>query len=453
MSRLAGKFIFSLSAVLMALIVVSIFLNSNFIGRYFLYLEKQDMNRICDLLVSGTEDLAETAARLEETEDIVIAWVKGSEDNIILNERLRNAFLNKGISLDQYWLWDQDQQDVMRDGRKMRIYYQEKLHYSLLVEYLYEDGIFIAAAKIVPSVSRTVSLVNRVTGAVFTGAGLIMILVIIVLVKRITTPLLQIGKTAKSIAGLDFQKIQIHTNDELEVLADDINHMSDQLLKAHGELERKNRQMEELLANVSHDLKTPVALIKAYAGGIKDGMDDGTFLDTIIRQNERMEQMIKRLLDLAKAGNEVEPVELVDISCLLRDMVSELQIQAEAAGISFICQIEDSLEMEINSQAVRTIFSNLLSNAVAYSSGTVVEICLNREEGHCCFQTKNKTEYGVQIDTEHLWDPFYVAEESRNKTLSGTGLGLSIVRAVSEKYGFSYSCNLTGNIIIFMVIF
>lgn len=446
MSKLAGKFLFGISTILVAVILLSLYLNSNFIERYYLYQEKKDMNRICNELSASGQDLDQAISRLEASEDVVIAWVKSSEDNNLLNQRLREAFLNKGLGLEKYWLWDQDQQDVIADGRKMRIYQQEKLHYSLLVEYLNVDGNFLAAAKIIPSVGRTIALINQVTMAVFLCAAIIMIILIYILVRRITTPLKAIGETARSIAMLDFRTLDIRTGDELEELAHDINDMSDKLQNAQ-------RQMEELLANVSHDLKTPVSLIKAYASGIQDGMDDGTFLDTIIRQNESMEQMIERLLNLAKIRQQEIVTEPVAVSDLLNNLISNYQIQAGQSGHRFQCRIDDRVMIRSGKEAVETIFSNLLSNAVKYSAGEVIEVELRRQTGGCLFQIVNQVNESLEIETDRLWDPFYVAEPSRNRGMSGTGLGLSIVSAVAQRYGMDCRCQVKDGKIRFLVQF
>lgn len=453
MSKLAKKFIISLSVILLAVIFFSLYLNSNFIERYFLYREKQDLNQICDQLIDGSENLTATIAKLEQSEDVVIAQVSNSDDNLLLNQLLRTAFLGKGLGLEQYWLWDQDQQEATQTGRKLKIYQQEKLHYGLLVEYVDLGETFIAAAKIIPSMEQTIPLINQVTACVFFGAALVMILFISFLVRKITTPLSIIGDATKAIADLNFSPIKIKTNDELELLAENINSMSNKLEKAHLELENKNRQMESLLANVSHDLKTPVSLIKAYTSGIQDGIDDGTFLDTVILQNEKMEGMIERLLDFAKLSTQELTLKPVNISALLQNTIEEYRIQAEAGGLVFSCIIEPDIILTTGEEAVQTICSNLLSNAVKYAAGSPIIITLSKQEQFCRFEIQNPVELELGLETDRLWEPFYVAEQSRNKTMSGTGLGLSIVRAAAQKYGYSWDCHLDGNTICFIVCF
>lgn len=452
-SKLTRKFVISITAVLGLVVGCSVFLNQHFIQRYFLYQEKKEINRVCDLLSSSPLPLEEAIREVERTEDVVVAWTEGTQDNVLLNERLKAAFYEKGISLQKYWLWEQDQQDAMEDGRKLRIYTQEKLRYSLMAAYMPAGRDFIAVAKIIPSLDQTLSLVNQVTAAVFAGAVLFMFLFISLLVHRITAPLKAIGETARAISELDYQTVEVHTKDELEVLAESVNHMSNRLKEAHQAMEQKNIQMKELLANAAHDLKTPVALIQAYASGMRDGLDDGTFLDTIIAQNNRMGEIIQRLLNLAKIQLQEGGRESIQLSGLLRELIQDYRFLERDQEILFDCDIEDSISIYCGREAVRMILSNLFSNAVTYSLDKKVTIRLSHEKEGAVFQIKNRTSLNQGIDLDRLWEPFAVAEPSRNKSLSGTGMGLAMVKAACGQYGLPYSCVLEGDMITFTVVF
>lgn len=452
MSKLARKFLLSLSAVLLSVTLLSLYLNANFIERYFLYQEKKDLNRICDELAES-EDLEAAIIRLEDTEDVVIAQGKSTDDNDRINERLRLGFLEKGLGIEKFWLWEEDRQAVLEENRIRRIYGQEKLHYSLLVEYVRIEDKLLAAAKIIPSVQNTISLINFVTAGVFFSATLLMLLIIYFLVKKITAPLTAIGQTARAISKLDFQTIQVKTGNELELLAEDINHMSRELKTAHEGLEMKNRQMESLLANVSHDLKTPVSLVKAYTSGMKDGMDDGTFLDTIIVQNGKMEQMIQRLLDLGKLQKQELFLEDVDVSAVLENTLLEFQLQADNRGLRFRSRITPGIVLLTGKEDVQSIFSNLLSNAVKYALKGDICLKLEKSQDKVLFTMQNEIDPVSVIDRERLWEPFYVGEKSRNKDMSGTGLGLSIVRTAAQKYGYECIARLESGWIEFEVKF
>lgn len=455
MSKLAYKFLIGIISVLIIVVSISIYLNMNFIERYFIYQEKKELNRICNQILTNSgnnnKQLEKNIKKIEKKEDVVVASVESLDNNEQLNEQIRQAFLEKGISLKKYWLWEQDQIEAIETGQKMRLYKQDKLNYSLLVNYITKGNYFIAVAKIIPSIERTLNIVNQVTILVFGGAIIVMFLLISVLVQRIISPIQRIGETAKSISMLDFKTIDLHTRDELELLANHINDMSQKLKKNHEDLEEKNCQMEELLANVSHDLKTPIALIKAYANGILDGIDDGTFLNTIILKNEHMEQMVEQLLKRAKINYQNNEKKQICIDEYLYKQIEGFKHQAKVRNLVFHNKIEDNVFCNANEEAINTIFSNLISNAVKYAVGGTIEIMLCKKETSCLFEIANLVDGNNTIDLKRIWEPFYVSEKSRNKNMSGTGLGLSIVKTTLDKYEYYYDCNIKDETIKFSI--
>lgn len=455
MSKLTYKFLIGIITVLIVVVSVSLYLNMNFIERYFIYQEKRELNNICSQLLNyDGEDktqLEDEIKKIEKKEDVVIASVECLDSNEQLNEQITQAFLEKGISLKKYWLWEEDQKDAIKNGQKMRLYKQEKLNYSLLANYITKNNSFIAVVKIIPSIERTLKIVNQVTVLVFGGAIVVMFLLISILVQRIISPLQKIGETAKAISMLDFKTIDLHTRDELELLANNINEMSEKLKKSHEDLKEKNRQMEELLANVSHDLKTPIALIKAYASGIKDGIDDGTFLDIIIVKNQQMEQIVEQLLNRAKIKYHEDEKKQICIDECLHKQMEVFNHQAKERNLIFNSKIEENLTCFANEEAINMIFSNLISNAVKYALGGEIEIKLYKEGTEYLFQMENLVDKNNNIDIKRIWEPFYVSDTSRNKNMSGTGLGLSIVKTTLDKYGYNYECNIKDEIISFII--
>lgn len=453
MSKLNRKFLISIGIILFTVGTASLYVNLNFIERYFLYNEKKQLQHISDILLEEHSDIDKNIRAIESSEDVIIVSVKASEDNDVLNGMLIEEFRKRGISLKKYWIWDKDYEDVVDKARKIKIYNQEKLNYSLLVEYILVGDEFVAIAKIIPSLQKTLILINKVNIGVFIGTGFILFLCISFLVSKITSPIQKIRKTSKAISELNFETIEISTHDELELLAEDINAMSKKLKESHTLLNQKNKQMEELLANVSHDLKTPISLIKIYACGLKDGLDDGTFMDTIIVQNTKMEHMVERLLKLEKLKHQECEWQTIDISMKLKTILEEYRLQNEIVGNSDTHEIQDGIVVNLNAEAIDIIYSNIISNAIKYAKDGNFKLKLYKNESECVFISQNHINDEAQIDINQIWEPFYVAEKSRNKNMSGTGLGLSIVKNVCEKYKIVYSCDIRNNIISFKFYF
>lgn len=451
MSKLVRKFLLRISAVLIAVTALSLFLNNSFMERFYLREKKIEINQISQKLLDQPERVDQLIEELEQEYQVVIVKIPGSEDNDKVNEELRAAFLNKGLGLNKYWLWDQDYAKTISKGRQLRIYNQGKLNYSILIEYLSLNEEFVGVAMIIPNVREMIHMINLITAGIFGMAVAAVIIILYFLVRRITDPLNEIGILAKDISKQKFRQIEVHTNDEIEVLAGSINEMGSRIEEVQGALLEKNRQMEALLGNVSHDLKTPLTLVKAYASGMRDGIDDGTFLDTIIAQNERMEKMVEGLLQLSRMQQKDTLPELVNISRELEQILEDQMISIQDYGISLSCTVQPDITISTCREAVNSLFMNLVSNAVKYTADKKIELELTGTPGGFSFTITNGIQQGAYIDSERLWEPFYVGEISRNKELSGTGLGLSIVRAVAQKQGFEYGCKMGEKEIVFYV--
>ncbi len=454
MNKLSKKFTLGIAVILLTTITASLLINSNVVERYYLHEKKASIDEICERLTAraqGEGGIEEAAAYIEQSEEVTVVWTPNTGDNDKLNEQLRAALMEKGIGFQKFWLWDQDYQSVMENGKQLRVYNQGKLNYSILVEYLENGQNLCAVAMIIPHIEDAIGIINTATGFVMICALIVALILVMVLVKRITRPLDKMKRFAEDIAARDFHSIDINTNDELQTVADSMNQMCSELQIYQDELLNKNRQMEQLMDNVAHDLKTPIALVQAYAGGLRDGLDDGTFLDTVIRQNERMGEMVENLLYLSRVKKAVHKREALALDRMLEALLEEQSILAERRGAAFESDICEDAMIESDSETLALILTNLLSNAIKYSSGNVISVSLKKADEVYVFAVSNDTD--TSPDISRLWEPFYVGEASRNKELSGTGLGLALVKSGAEKLGYDVSCDMSEGVITFKVFF
>lgn len=458
MNKLWKKFIRGTAAIMVFTLLLSHAVNSNIVEKYYLRGQKhyiQDIgSRLKALLESGTTP--ENAVKiLEEQEKVLIVYSGNTSDSEVLSNELREQFRQKGLGFQKFWLWEQDYRDAVEHGIKLRLYQQEKLKYGILAEYIVTDAGMFAIAAVVPNTAETVGIINQFLIILLSISSLIAAFLMYILVRHITNPLKEMEEFARRISGQDYgSRLEIRTNDELETVAGSMNQMSRDIQEYQDMLMEKNRQMEALLDNVAHDLKTPISLIGTYASGIQDGLDDGTFLDTIIRQNIKMAQLTEQLLGLSRIGQKEYLEETIALGCLLKHQIEEQQIFAVQRKLEFYTSIEPDLHIRGNAELVSAVFSNLLSNAVKYAAEDEdgIEIHLCKNEAGCHFTVSNRLQ-AENLDLDRIWEPFYVGETSRNKSLSGTGLGLSIVKKIAERCGYRINCSVIDDKIIFTVIF
>lgn len=460
MNKLWKKFTYGTVLIMAFTLILSLTVNSNFIEKYYLRSQKNYIQgiggQLITLLESGTTP--ENAVRiLEEQEKVLIVYSGNTSDSEVLSNELRGQFRQKGLGFQKFWLWEQDYQDAVEHGTKLRLYQQEKLKYGILVEYIYTDAGMFAVAAVVPNTTETVGIMNHFLIILMSISSVVAVVLMYILVRHITNPLKEMEEFSHRISRQDYgSRLVIRTNDELGTVADSMNQMSQGIKEYQDMLLEKNQQMEALLDNVAHDLKTPISLISTYASGIQDGLDDGTFLDTLIRQNTKMAQLTEQLLGLSRIGQKEYPLETIALDRLLQDQVEEQQISAVQRKLELSASIEPDLCVRGNAEIISAIFSNLLSNAIKYAaedeSGPGIEIHLYGNDDGCHFTISNQLQAG-NLDLDRIWEPFYVGESSRNQNLSGTGLGLPIVKKIAEQCGYGINCIAEDGRIKFTVIF
>lgn len=389
---------------------------------------------------------------IEDREKVLIVCSEKREDPDTLANELRESFRQKGLGFQKFWMWDRDYETAVQNGSQFRLYSQSQMNYSILVQYLPLESGMYAIAAIVPDAQGFISIVNKISFVIFALAISVAIVLIFILTRHITKPLEEICAYTEKISARNYQPLQIRTGDELENVAESLNEMAFHVEQYQRMLEDKNEQMEQLLSDVAHDLKTPISLVGMYAEGIRDGLDDGTFVDTIIRQNGRMAGIVEKLLYLSRIERKEHPCERLLLDELLIQCMEEQNILFDQRNLKIRENIQTGLPFSGSRELLTELFSNLLSNAAKYAASEWVEVGLVKREQAYCFCISNDTD-NTELDLSMIWQPFYVGEHSRSKELSGTGLGLSIVKKIADQFQYSASCSRNGQVISFEIIF
>ncbi|WP_042147915.1 HAMP domain-containing sensor histidine kinase [Paucisalibacillus sp. EB02] len=293
-------------------------------------------------------------------------------------------------------------------------------------------------------------------------AGFVLILLLSLFFSRLVSrPLIKLNEMAKKMVLLDFSSTKpIKQKDELGSLSNNMLIMArnldvalNDLKQANGKLKQdveRRVQMEkeqrEFFEHASHELKTPLSIVKSFAEGLQDGVSPDKqdhYVEVIIEESDKMEVLIKDMLDLAKLGNGA--IKLRKTSFLLSEMIEDLadKLFCIAKEKRVVIEIMPKNEQHIlaDYEWLERVMQNLLINAVRHSepdSVIVIRIELDQESGDSVFKIENK---GTQIPEEQLdkiWRRFYRTESSRSRLTGGTGLGLAIVQQILDLHGFQY---------------
>ena len=169
--------------------------------------------------------------------------------------------------------------------------------------------------------------------------------------------------------------------------------------------------------------------MKAYSIGIKDGLDDGTYIDTIIKQSDHISNLIEELLRFSKLEEMCYKKEEFSIKSLVQSILDKHKIELESKEINLQVNynVGDAI-VYADVNKMRMVFQNLISNAIKYTSNQNIKITLEDRNESVYFQIQNGMNAEHMKDIDKIWGTFYVLESSRSKDHSGTGLGLAIVK-------------------------
>ncbi len=308
------------------------------------------------------------------------------------------------------------------------------------------DG-YIFICNYVQPIGTTMSIFLRQYIFVSIITMILTLFVSVVFASRITSPIVRINKSAKELPQGKFEAdISDHDYAEIKQLAATLESASKEIAKS-DDLRR------ELMANISHDLRTPLTMIKAYAEMIRDLSGDNPekrerHLKVIIDETDRLSSLVSDILDLSKlqAGVTEMHLETFDFGARLSGVISRFDILRDNDGIVIDLQSEDNIVITADIAKLEQVVYNLINNAVTYAGddNTVIVKLYRKAPGVVRFEV---TDHGEGISPENLkyiWDRYYKVSE-RNQTHKrakmGSGIGLSIVKNVLQLHGFAYGAD------------
>ncbi|KGX94004.1 histidine kinase [Pontibacillus halophilus JSM 076056 = DSM 19796] len=277
------------------------------------------------------------------------------------------------------------------------------------------------------------------------GAGLLSVLLHLAVTHPLLKGVRQLSETSKVVAEGQFDvKVEETGPKEFKELAQHFNHMSTNLDDLFHKVKASEKFKRDLIANMSHDLKTPVASIKSYVEAMQDDIitDEETkkaYLHTIHTETDRLSALIQELLDLSRLEQEQSKgeYELVHIDQLLLETLQQFELLLREKELDAQVELPNVLEpIEVMPNQMKRVLSNLLDNAVRYTSQQgEITISVQQDDATTTFTVLDD---GPGIREEHqeaIFERFYRVEPSRNKSYGGSGLGLAICKEIVEQHG------------------
>lgn len=360
------------------------------------------------------------------------------------------------------------------NGGNIKVLRQEKRYYIQMTKDLFMDtdyielwgtldnGNMVIMRSAMDGIRESAKISNRFLACIGVLAVLISAFIATFVAKRVTKPIMELSKISERMTNLDFEvKYQGGGSNEIALLGQHINQMSVTLQKTISELKTANNELKsdlersneiddmrkEFISNVSHELKTPIALVQGYAEGLKESIHDDEeskdfYCDVIIDEAAKMNLMVRNLLELnqLESGTDSVIMERFDITELIKNCIQSVEILLKQNSIGVTFKEEQPVYVWADEYKLEQVFRNYLSNAIHYAEGEkCIDVKLLKKEHTVRVSVFNTGQPIPEDAISHLWTKFYKVDKARTRTYGGSGIGLSIVKAVmdsmNQKYG------------------
>ena len=367
--------------------------------------------------------------------------------------------------------------DAMYEGDKIRI--QRTVDPRVHIDYLELWGSLTSGNLIlIRTPVQSMKEASRLANMIFIRFGIIAIIAGIIFIFlatcRITRPVMKLVGISEKMTKLDFsEKYSGKCGNEIDVLGEHMNKLSDALEGTIVELKSANAKLQQdiekkteidemrkdFLSNVSHELKTQIALIRGYAEGLRDCVNDDEesrnfYCEVITDEAEKMNVLVKNLLHLNELefGNDRVDIEHFDLMELIRNVVSSMDILIKQNDITIEMPERMSISVWADEFKVEQVLTNYLSNAIHYAKSAddgkkTVRIDVVKAGGVVRVSVFNSGDNIPDEIIPKLWTKFYKADKARTREYGGSGIGLSIVKACMDAMGHEYGVeNHTGGV-------
>ena len=467
------KLFLTISLVILGIITFLILVNNFVFGQFYLYSKRQVLKSVYTT-VNDYYNNCEEGDLSSELEQIAI---KNNFDILIRNNQNINVFTSSkdffstlGQMNEMTSKLHTGSSEVIEKSNNYRIIKikdtQNGVTYVLLSAKL--DNNYLLYIRIpINSIQESVKISNNFLYLMAGFAILIAAVIVSYVSRKFTEPILELNAIAKKMSNLDFShKYRItDADDEINNLGKSINTMSDKLEKTIKQLRNTNIELEKdieekskidemrksFISDVSHELKTPIALIQGYSEGLLENVNTDEenrkfYAEVILDETNKMDKLVKQLLELMKLeyGKREFTDSVFNIVEVEKEVIRKSKVMLEETQVEVKHETPEEINVYADDFYIEQVVTNYITNAIKHvkevDGEKYIKITneVNIEKNNVRIKVFNT---GEQISEEHMtriWNRFYKIDESRNRSNGGTGIGLAFVKAIMTNYGKDY---------------
>ena len=440
--------LFAMFSVFMVSFVLSgIILNILFLEKYYIYKNRgiflKINSKIIDVYINDRNNLDEFLKNTDRAEAINIA-ICDSALRIKYTSLPQKGETGRPIPSEIERLINKNKNTLKKSYVYSVVERPDHSEREIVFLSQMEGKEIIILKKSMKGIKESVAIANQF----YILAGLLIILsggiFIFIFSLRITGPVIEMSNVAEGISNLDFnRRVIFDSQDELGSLGRSINKMSEKLSVTMNALKEDIEQRKELVRNMSHELKTPIGVIKGYAEGLKYGVAEDKekikkYCNVISEECDRMDKMVQELLNfsLMESGMFQLKISRFDTGEFIENITGKFTPIFTEKGISIDLNYEKDLLISADRELMEKAVNNYITNAINHIEGKKqVRVCTEKNGTDVKISVFNTGKHIPEQDLSHIWDVFYKVDKARTRQYGGHGLGLSIVKLIAELHG------------------
>lgn len=298
-------------------------------------------------------------------------------------------------------------------------------------------------------------------------------IVVLYISRSVSVPITRLTEISRRMSELDFDAKYESTGlgNEIDELGSYMNTMSEKLETTIGELKEANVKLKddltkreefekrrtEFVSGVSHELKTPIAIIQGYAEGLEDCVNDDEesrnyYCQVIKDEAEKMNKMVQEMLDLThiEFGQDFVNMTRFNVIEQIYGIVNSANILTESNGIKVSLPSQTQINVWADESLTEKVIDNYLSNAIHYCNNEKkINITCNKHDDVVRIEIYNSGDPIAEDEIDRIWEKFYKTDKARTREYGGSGMGLSVVKAIMDVYGREYGVYNTENGVVF----
>ncbi|NMC27751.1 MAG: HAMP domain-containing protein [Syntrophomonadaceae bacterium] len=474
-----SRLFITVSLLIVFFVAFSWWLNSTYLETYYVNQNKQDLLAAAAAISSeyngDVSDLYVDLNRLERLSGINILIL---DANLAVKYSSSGAGADVPVGVERKRIRQADHlvplitkyQSALQSGNQVVALSQDPNLDSGLLNIIsrLSNGDYLLLSKSLLSLGQSAAVANRF----FLFTGLLPILlasgIIYIFARRFTGPILRLNDIAQKMSQLDFtEKYAAVHQDEIGELGKSINSLSDQLDKSISELQAANQKLQQeieherkvdemrrqFISNVSHELKTPIALIQGYAEGLKENVvqDEANrnfYCEVIADEAAKMNKMVLELLDLSQIESGYVPLEkeVFNLTEMIRQMTAKYELILKEGKMKILTEQDGDIWAYADPNRIEQVLANFLNNAINHvDERGEIRIQVKTKDSKALVTVFNTGRPIPEEDQGKIFTSFYKVDKARTRAYGGTGLGLAIVRAILEQHKSAFGTRNLGD--------